>query len=176
MHFVEGPQERAFLVGVEFVRGEHLLSVDESLAELARLAETAGLMVVGQASQRLNHPNSATYIGQGKLEEVKAVASELDADLILFDDELRPRHQRELEKYFGDDMRVLDRTALILDIFCLTCRYARRQIAGRASPTRISSATAHPNVDPPGASGWRPGRWIGWRRGLARARRNSVGS
>ncbi len=119
MHFVEGPQERAFLVGVEFVRGEHLLSVDESLAELARLAETAGLMVVGQASQRLNHPNSATYIGQGKLEEVKAVASELDADLILFDDELRPRHQRELEKYFGDDMRVLDRTALILDIFAL---------------------------------------------------------
>jgi GTP-binding protein HflX len=119
MHFVEGPQERAFLVGVEFFRGEQLLSVDESLAELARLAETAGLIVVGQASQRLNHPDSATYIGSGKLEEVKALASELDADVILFDDELRPRHQRELEKYFGDDMRVLDRTALILDIFAL---------------------------------------------------------
>jgi GTP-binding protein HflX len=96
-----------------------MLPVEESLAELARLAETAGLKVVGQASQRMKHPDSATYIGRGKLEEVKAIASDLDADVILFDDELLPRHQRELEKEFGDDMRVLDRTALILDIFAL---------------------------------------------------------
>lgn len=119
MQSIEPPQERAFLVGVEFVRDEQLLPVDESLAELARLAETAGLKVVGQASQRLNHPDSATYIGRGKVEEVKAVASDLDTDVVLFDDELLPRHQRELEKEFGDNMRVLDRTALILDIFAM---------------------------------------------------------
>jgi GTP-binding protein HflX len=117
MHFVKSPQERAFLVGVEFVQDQQVLPVDESLAELARLAETAGLEVVGQASQRLEHPDSATYIGRGKLEEVKAVASDLEVDVVLFDDELLPRHQRELEKELGDDMRVLDRTALILDIF-----------------------------------------------------------
>jgi GTP-binding protein HflX len=119
MHYVEGPRERAILVGVEFTRGDQLLPVDESLAELARLADTAGLKVAGQVSQRLKHPDSATYIGRGKLEEVKALASEVDADLVLFDDELLPRHQRELEKYFGDDTRILDRTALILDIFAL---------------------------------------------------------
>jgi len=107
------------LVGAEFVRDEQILPVEESLAELARLAETAGLAVVGQASQRLSHPDSATYIGRGKVEEVKAIADDLDADVILFDDELLPRHQRELEKEFGDNMRVLDRTALILDIFAL---------------------------------------------------------
>ena len=119
MYDVESPRERAILVGVEFTRGAQLLPVDESLAELARLADTAGLKVVGQVSQRLIHPDSATYIGRGKLEEVKALASEMDADLVLFDDELLPRHQRELEKYFGDDTRILDRTALILDIFAL---------------------------------------------------------
>ncbi|UCG24296.1 MAG: GTPase HflX [Chloroflexota bacterium] len=119
MHYVEGPRERAILVGVEFARSDRLLQVGESLAELARLADTAGLKVVGQVSQRLNHPDSATYVGRGKLEEVKALASEMDADLVLFDDELLPRHQRELEKYFGDDTRILDRTALILDIFAM---------------------------------------------------------
>ncbi len=119
MHDIDGPQERAFLVGVEFARGDELLPVDESLAELARLADTAGLEVVGQTAQRLDRPDSATYIGRGKLEEVKAVASEFGADIILFDDELLPRHQRELERFLGDDMRVLDRTALILDIFAL---------------------------------------------------------
>jgi GTP-binding protein HflX len=67
----------------------------------------------------LKHPHSATYIGSGKVSEIKLLVSELDADIVLFDDELRPRHQRELEKAFGDEVRVLDRTALILDIFAL---------------------------------------------------------
>ncbi|MGD2078723.1 MAG: GTPase HflX, partial [Chloroflexota bacterium] len=106
MHRVAGPQERAFLVGAEFAGDDQFLPVEESLAELARLAETAGLKVVGQASQRLDHPDSATYVGRGKVDEVKALASELEADVVLFDDELLPRHQRELEKEFGDDMRI----------------------------------------------------------------------
>lgn len=74
---------------------------------------------MGQATQSLNHPDSATYIGRGKLQEIKTIVEELDSDIVLFDDELRPRHQRELEKAFGDDIRILDRTALILDIFAM---------------------------------------------------------
>ncbi len=113
------PRERAFLVGAELKLGNPLLPVEDSLEELARLAHTAGLEVVGQATQRFDQPNNATYIGSGKVEEVKTLASELKADVIIFDDELNPRQQRELERIFGEDLKVLDRTALILDIFAL---------------------------------------------------------
>ncbi|MBN2502707.1 MAG: GTPase HflX [Anaerolineales bacterium] len=111
------PRDRTFLVGVELYGEEQLLSMDDSLAELEMLAHTAGLEIVGQAIQRLNRPNPKTFIGSGKVEEIKSLAEEFDAEVILFDDELSPRHQRELERLFGEKMRVLDRTALILDIF-----------------------------------------------------------
>lgn len=91
--------------------------MEDSLEELTRLADTAGIDVVGQAIQRFDKPNSATYIGPGKVEEVKMLVGELQADVVIFDDELSPRHQRELESSFGEDVKVLDRTALILDIF-----------------------------------------------------------
>jgi len=111
------PRERAFLVGVE-LQGEHsLLTLDDSLAELALLADTAGLEVVGEMTQKLAHPNAETFIGSGKVEELKALAEETLAQVIVFDDELSPRHQRELERHLGVSVRVLDRTALILDIF-----------------------------------------------------------
>jgi GTPase len=113
----EKPRERAFLVGVEFYGQADLLSLADSLDELALLADTAGLEVVGQATQRLDHPNPNTFIGPGKVEEVKALAEEFLASVILFDDELSPRHLRELERTFGEEIRILDRTALILDIF-----------------------------------------------------------
>jgi GTP-binding protein HflX len=111
------PRERAFLVGVEIYQDENLLSLDDSLAELALLADTAGLNVVGQATQKLDHPNSQTFIGPGKVEEVKALVEETQAECVLFDEELSPRHLRELERILGEDVQVLDRTALILDIF-----------------------------------------------------------
>ena len=111
------PQERAFLVGLALHNKPGLLSVGDSLQELALLAETAGLDVVGQASQTLEHPNSKTYVGSGKIREIKALVEDLVADIVLFDDELNPRHQRELEKIFGESVRIVDRTALILDIF-----------------------------------------------------------
>lgn len=111
------PRQRALLVGVELRGDDNLLSLDDSLAELELLTDTAGLRVVGQTSQRLNRPNPKTFIGLGKVEEIQALVDETQADVVLFDDELSPRHQRELEKIFGDDTRVLDRTALILDIF-----------------------------------------------------------
>jgi GTP-binding protein HflX len=111
------PQERAFLVGLAIRNQPSLLTIDDSLQELALLAETAGLGVVGQARQTLEHPNPKTYMGSGKIKEIKALAGELVADIVLFDDELNPRHQRELEKEFGEGVQIVDRTALILDIF-----------------------------------------------------------
>ncbi len=111
------PVERAFLVGVEVYGQPGLLNVDDSLAELALLAQTAGLEVVGELTQKLTHPNPETFIGSGKVEELKALAEETLAQVIVFDDELSPRHQRELEKHLGASVRVIDRTTVILDIF-----------------------------------------------------------
>ncbi len=111
------PKERAFLVGVDLYQQPGLLTLDDSLAELALLSDTAGLDVVGELTQKLNHPHVETYIGPGKVDELKALAEETQAQVVIFDDELSPRHQRELEKELGVNTRVLDRTALILDIF-----------------------------------------------------------
>jgi GTPase len=113
----ERPRERTFMVGVEIYGQEDLLSLEDSLAELALLADTAGLEVVGETSQKLDRRNPQTLIGTGKVEEVKALVDEFEAEVVLFDDELSPRHLRELERLLGDKVRVLDRTALILDIF-----------------------------------------------------------
>ncbi|MCJ7514228.1 MAG: GTPase HflX [Anaerolineales bacterium] len=115
-------RERAFLVGVELADSGRLLGVEDSLAELELLAEAAGLVVVGQATQRLRTPDPKTFLGSGKVREVQSLVEETLADLVLFDDELSPRHQRELEDLFGEDVRVLDRTALILDIFAQHAR------------------------------------------------------
>ncbi len=89
--------------------------VEASLAELAQLARTAGIQVVGRLVQRLERPNPATFIGSGKVEELVERVAETVADVVIFDDELSPRHQRELEKVL--QVKLLDRTALILDIF-----------------------------------------------------------
>lgn len=111
------PRERTFLVGVDIRGKKQLLPLEDSLSELALLADTAGVDVVGELTQRLNHPHVETYIGPGKVEELKALAEETLAEVVIFDDELSPRHQRELEKALGKSIRVIDRTALILDIF-----------------------------------------------------------
>jgi len=115
------PKERAFLVGVELKRtapsSDGVWPVEVSLEELSQLARTAGIEVVGQMTQRLDRPNPATFIGPGKVEELVERVAETAADVVIFDDELSPRHQRELEKALGDGVKVLDRTALILDIF-----------------------------------------------------------
>jgi len=96
--------------------------VEESLAELAQLARTAGIEVVGQMAQRIERLNPATFIGSGKVEELAEHAQETAADVVIFDDELSPRHQRELEKVLKEGVKVLDRTALILDIFAQRAR------------------------------------------------------
>jgi GTP-binding protein HflX len=111
------PKEKALLVGVSFYGHQDLLTLEDSLAELAQLANTAGVEVLGEVKQNLDHPNPKTFIGSGKVEEVKLLSEELEADMVIFDNELSPRHQRELEEAFGESLRVIDRTALILDIF-----------------------------------------------------------
>ncbi|MEL6148207.1 MAG: GTPase HflX [Chloroflexota bacterium] len=114
--------DRAYLVGME-VRGDRpLLPLEDSIEELSLLAETAGLEVVGDAMQRLHAIDPATYIGSGKVNEIKEAITALDAKVVIFDDELSPRHQRELEKRFGEEINVLDRSALILDIFAQHAR------------------------------------------------------
>ncbi len=115
-------RERAFLVGIGF-RGERaLLSVDDSLRELALLAETAGIPVLGMTSQLIRQVNPKTMIGKGKLQDVLAEVALLEANVVIFDEELSPRHQREIEKELGESMRLLDRSALILDIFAQHAR------------------------------------------------------
>ena len=110
-------RERAFLVGAELHNQKKFLPLEDSLTELALLADTAGIEVVGELTQKLDHPNVETYIGPGKVAELKALSEETLSQIILFDDELSPRHQRELEEALGPNVRVLDRTALILAIF-----------------------------------------------------------
>lgn len=95
----------------------------DSLAELARLAETAGAQVVGVLEQRLERPNPATLIGSGKVAELVALRADTGAQIVIFDDELSPAQQRELERAIGnEEVKVLDRTALILDIFAQHAR------------------------------------------------------
>ncbi len=110
--------EKGILVGTEIKGQQQRFRLQDSLDELARLAETAGVTVVGRLTQALAHPNAATYIGTGKLEELISLIKAEDAQIVIFDDELSPRQQREIESAIDDpDVKVLDRTALILDIF-----------------------------------------------------------
>ena len=106
--------ERAILVGVETRGGRSLWPVEDSLAELGMLARTAGAEVVSTLSQRLDRQTNS-YLGKGKLEELKSLRETTDADVAIFDDELTPTQQRNLEGALST--KVIDRTALILDVF-----------------------------------------------------------
>lgn len=108
-------REKALLVAVD--RPGLSWPVEESLGELERLAQTDGAQVVALQTQRLTRPVPKTYIGTGKAQEIAHMAKELDVDVVIFDDELSPSQQANLERIMGDDVKVIDRTALILDIF-----------------------------------------------------------
>ncbi|MDR2107839.1 MAG: GTPase HflX [Coriobacteriales bacterium] len=163
MYQTAAPAERALLVGIE--RGGQTWSVAESLAELERLTQTAGAEVVGSLWQRLRKPNPRTFIGRGKVAEIRQLVMSLQADVVIFDDELTPTQQNNLEKELAGagrgrrapdsaptapdsgsgssgalaaaapdsapavpaapgnrDIKIIDRTALILDIFALHAR------------------------------------------------------
>ena len=111
---MEPEPEKAVLVAVEMNRQEHLWALDDTLAELEYLANTAGAQVVGNVTQRANRLG-ATYVGSGKVDEIREMMAELEADVVIFDDELTPSQQRNLENALN--CKVIDRTALILDVF-----------------------------------------------------------
>jgi len=118
LHSTARAAERAVLVGAG--RPGAAISTVESVEELGRLARTAGLRVVGQATQALHRPEAATFIGTGKVNEVRALRERLRADVVVFDDALSPAQQRNLERELG--CKVVDRSALILDIFAQHAR------------------------------------------------------
>lgn len=107
--------ERAILVGVDL--GQRQWPLKDSLDELARLAETDGAEVVMRITQRLDAPVPRTFIGSGKAAELVGYVERMSADIVIFDDELSPSQQGNLEHVIGEQTKVIDRTALILDIF-----------------------------------------------------------
>lgn len=107
--------ERAILMGVEW--RDDGWPIERSLDELERLADTAGAVTVARMTQRLNRPIPKSYIGSGKVEELKSLVHRIDADVVIFDDDLSPSQQSYLERAIGEPTKIIDRTALILDIF-----------------------------------------------------------
>ncbi len=124
------------MVGLE-LSGPQEWTTEESLAELAELAGTAGAAVAGQLTQRRDRPDIATYIGEGKVEELTELCRQTGAKLVIFDDELSPAQGRNLEEALAAEdepgepahnIRVIDRTALILDIFAQRARTREGQL------------------------------------------------
>ena len=111
--------ERVFLVGVELKSGT-TANLRDALDELGELATTAGGAVIGEGTQKLEAPHPATYVGKGKASEFADFCRRQNVDTIIFDDELSPAQSRNLEKIFN--AKILDRTALILDIFAQRAR------------------------------------------------------
>jgi len=120
------PAERAVLVGAPLKRSVERHRVEEHLAELGQLADTAGAVVVGQVTQRLERPNAATYLGKGKIEELRALIEADGASVIIFDDELTPAQGKNIEEATG--RRVIDRAELILDIFATRARTSEAKL------------------------------------------------
>lgn len=112
--------ERAILIGMEWGRNDSLWTVDDSLEELKQLADTAGATVIKKFIQKRPKPDPAFFIGRGKVQELALYAQQENIDLCIFDDELSPAQQRNIESVMG--IRILDRTALILDIFAKRAR------------------------------------------------------
>ena len=120
-----GP-ERAYLVAVDSSQRDDIWSVEDSISELGALARTAGAEVVGTMVQRLSNPDPSTYVGKGRAQELSDLEKQVGFDLVIFDDELTPTQQRHLEKLL--DARIVDRTALILDIFAQHARTREGQL------------------------------------------------
>ena len=119
----EAPVERVILVAISERDGDDTVA---SLGELAELAATAGAVVVGTVIQNLEHMNPGTYVGSGKLEEIRDMIWEKEATGIICDDELSPIQMKNMEQVL--DSKVMDRTLLILDIFAARARTSEGKI------------------------------------------------
>lgn len=114
-----GRRERAYLMSLD-LKDQGLAAVEEQMLELSELARTSGVVVVGTDIQRREKPDPALFIGRGKAEALHALKHQADFDLLIFNEELSPRQQRNLERKL--DVKVIDRTELILDIFAQRAR------------------------------------------------------
>jgi len=114
------------LVAVTTKGGGDRWSVEDSLDELAQLASTAGADVVGKLAQRLSMPSKKYYLGKGKLDELLALKDSVNYNVVIFDDELSPLQQQNLEELLK--VKIIDRVALILDIFTKRARTHEGQL------------------------------------------------
>ncbi len=114
-----GRRERAYLMSLDY-EDQGLAAIEEQMLELSELARTAGVVVVGTDIQRREKPDPALFIGKGKADRLHELKHEADFDLLIFNEELSPRQQRNLERKL--DVKVIDRTELILDIFAQRAR------------------------------------------------------
>ena len=122
MHDTQEPlRERALLIGLERP-GHDKWAVKDSLEELRELAVSAGAEVLNVISQKRDSPAAATFIGTGKVEELAARCRDTDANIVIFDDDLSPAQGRNLSEILGLNIKVIDRTELILDIFAQRAR------------------------------------------------------
>lgn len=110
----ENKTENAILVGVD-TSNSHDWSIESSMSELASLARAAGVKIISQVTQKLEQPSPLLYLGRGKIEQMKELKESLNYGVVIFNDELTPRQQRNLEEAL--ETKIIDRTALILDIF-----------------------------------------------------------
>ena len=117
----EALKERAVLVGLERSGHDHW-ALEDSLAELRELVRTAGAEVLEVTRQKRDRPDAATFIGSGKAVEIAEFCKQTGANLVVFDDDLTPAQGRNLGETFGEKVKVLDRTELILDIFAQRAR------------------------------------------------------
>lgn len=122
--YTEAAREKAILVAVQ-QKNDSQRHIQEYLDELQALTATAGAQTVGRLTQNLEHPNPRTFIGEGKLEELIRLAEFEHADLVIFDDELSPAQIRNIEKAFGKEIKIIDRSMLILDIFSKNAKTAQ---------------------------------------------------
>ena len=144
--------EKTILIGT-IKPGETDELIHEHLGELELLAETAGAEVIGKITQRISKINSATFIGKGKSMQIINQAIELNAKLIIFDDELSPAQIKNYHN-LSDKIKVLDRSGLILDIFRKHARTKEATTQVDLAP-RVFTSKTHKTMDSSGASnGW----------------------
>ena len=171
-------REKIVLVGVT-IPPEREEETERHLDELALLVDTAGADEAARVLQRRDRPDPATYVGRGKAEELRELSLAVDADTVVFDDELTPAQSRNLEKLLG--RTAIDRTAVILDIFAqnastqegkaqvelaqLRYRLPRLRGRGQQSASAVVVSPPRPQQGPRPAPAGFPGRWRGIRAG-----------
>ena len=140
-------RKKAVLVAVYKGTGVQKELCEEHLDELSLLADTYGIDTADKIPCQVRKFDASLFIGVGKLEEIKAKVEELNADMVIFDDEITPGQQRNLETFIGKT--VMDRTEVILGVFCPTRPDQRGEAANQGGPGEVPGAQVKTAMDPP---------------------------